>query len=91
MFKYYIALSILATFGAVYNSYVSHTQFYPTILYLTTNKINRTILFNFVLMMVSKFLIFLIYLTFGEIRELEKTVKLTPYLVCNRKNKKKDY
>lgn len=66
--------STAITLSAIYYSYELHQQFYPTVLYLSTNKINRTILFNFALMLLSKFIMSFIVLMFGEIREIEKIV-----------------
>jgi len=74
MFKTYVVCSLGTAIGAVHNSMNLNKQFYPTVLYLSTNKINRTIFINLALMLVSAFIAMFIKLMFGEIREIEKIV-----------------
>lgn len=74
MLKYYCFFSLIVTFGAIYNSFNLHKQFYPSVLYLSTNKINRTILVNFAIMIVSTFIAIFLKLMFGELKEIEKIV-----------------
>lgn len=74
MFKTYVVFSLGTAIGAVHNSMNLNKQFYPTVLYLSTNKINRTIFINLALMLVSTFIAMFIKLMFGEIREIEKIV-----------------
>lgn len=74
MLKYYCLFSLIVTFGAIYNSFNLHKQFYPSVLYLSTNKINRTILVNFAIMIVSIFIAIFLKLMFGELKEIEKIV-----------------
>lgn len=40
-------------------------------MYLTTNKINRTILINFAIMIISASVLLIIKLIFGELKEIE--------------------
>ncbi|CAD8088355.1 unnamed protein product [Paramecium sonneborni] len=72
MLKFYCFFSIAITLGAIYNSFNVHKQFYPSVLYLSTNKINRTILVNFAIMIVSTLIMIFLKLMFGELKEIEK-------------------
>ncbi|CAK79329.1 unnamed protein product (macronuclear) [Paramecium tetraurelia] len=72
MLKFYCFFSIVITLGAIYNSFNVHKQFYPSVLYLSTNKINRSILLNFIVMIVSTFIMTFLRMMFGELKEIEK-------------------
>ncbi|CAD8065493.1 unnamed protein product [Paramecium primaurelia] len=72
MLKFYCFFSIAITLGAIYNSFNVHKQVYPSVLYLSTNKINRTILVNFAIMIVSTLIMIFLKIMFGELKEIEK-------------------
>ncbi|CAD8176315.1 unnamed protein product [Paramecium octaurelia] len=72
MLKFYCFFSIVIALGAIYNSFSVHKQFYPSVLYLSTNKINRSILVNFIIMIVSTLIMTFIRVMFGELKEIEK-------------------
>lgn len=74
-FKLYSFVSLLLTGGAVINSYTLHSQFFPTVLYLTTQKSNVLILCNFILMIGITLLLRIISFFFGEVREIERIVQ----------------
>ncbi|CAD8161277.1 unnamed protein product [Paramecium octaurelia] len=72
MLKFYSFFSIAIAVGAIYNSFNVNKQFYPSVLYLSTNKINRTILVNFAIMFVSILIMMFLKFMFGKLKELEK-------------------
>lgn len=76
MLKFYCFFSIAITLGAIYNSFNVHKQFYPSVLYLSTNKINRTILVNFAIMIVSTLIMIFLKIMFGKLKEIETIVNI---------------
>ncbi|CAK74614.1 unnamed protein product (macronuclear) [Paramecium tetraurelia] len=72
MLKFYSFFSIALTVGAVYNSFSAYKQFYPSVLYLSTNKINRTILVNCAIMFISILIMMFLKIMFGKIKDVEK-------------------
>lgn len=71
-FNSYLFLSFVATIVSIINAYTIHEQFYSTVIFLTTSKINRVVLLNFSFSFLLAIIIGLVSFFFGDIRESEK-------------------
>ena len=70
-FLSYFSLSLIVAVGAVYHSYSIHEQFYPTVVYLTTNKLCIIGLGNFGFSLALTIGNILIKIFFGRIEDDE--------------------
>ena len=67
----YFSVSLLVALGAIYHSYSIHEQFYPTVVYLTTNKFCILGLGNFGLSLALTIGALMIQIFFGRIEDDE--------------------
>lgn len=67
----YFVLSTLVVIGNVSHAYVSHEQFYPAVVYLSTDKISLAIMYNFAFMLFLLFGKILLKVFIGTLRDLE--------------------
>jgi len=70
-FSSYVVLSTLVVAGIVSHAYVTHEQFYPAVVYLSTDKICLAIMYNFAFMLFLLFGKGMLRLFIGSLRDLE--------------------
>ncbi len=73
-FKLYSFLSLLFAGGAIINAFSIYEQFYPSVLYLSSQKANKIIFLNLFFMIIVGMLMKFLEFIYGEIREVEKLV-----------------
>lgn len=70
-FASYIVLSTLVVFGIVAHAYVAHEQFYPAVVYLSTDKMCLAVMYNFAFALFLLFGKVLLRIFIGTLRDLE--------------------
>jgi len=70
-FSSYVVLSTLVVAGIVSHAYVTHEQFYPAVVYLSTDKICLAIMYNCAFMLFLLFGKGMLRLFIGSLRDLE--------------------
>ncbi|CAJ1441293.1 unnamed protein product, partial [Effrenium voratum] len=70
-FSSYIVLSTLVVFGVVAHAFVVHEQFYPAVIYLSTDKICLAVMYNFVFALFLLFGKVLLRVFIGTLRDVE--------------------
>jgi len=70
-FSSYFVLSTLIVVGIVSHAYVAHEQFYPAVVYLSTDKMCLAVMYNFAFAMFLLFGKALLRLFIGTLRDLE--------------------
>merc|ERR1719197_398277 len=70
-FSSYVVLSTLIVTGIIAHAYVAHEQFYPAVVYLSTDKMCLAVMYNFAFALFLLFGKVLLKLFIGPLRELE--------------------
>merc|ERR1719197_754580 len=70
-FSSYVVLSTLIVIGIVTHAYVAHEQFYPAVVYLSTDKMCLAVMYNFSFALFLLFGKMLLGLFIGTLRDLE--------------------
>lgn len=70
-FSSYFVLSTLVVAGVVAHAYVAHEQFYPAVVYLSTDKMCLAVMYNFAFAMFLLFGKLLLRVFIGTLRDLE--------------------
>lgn len=70
-FASYVVLSTLVVFGIVAHAYVAHEQFYPAVVYLSTDKMCLAVMYNFAFALFLLFGKVLLRIFIGTLRDLE--------------------
>eukprot|EP00928_Gymnodinium_smaydae_P014102 TRINITY_DN15109_c0_g1_i2.p1 TRINITY_DN15109_c0_g1~~TRINITY_DN15109_c0_g1_i2.p1 ORF type:complete len:663 (+),score=131.39 TRINITY_DN15109_c0_g1_i2:220-2208(+) len=70
-FSSYFVLSTLIVFGIVAHAYVAHEQFYPAVVYLSTDKMCLAVMYNFAFALFLLFGKVLLRTFIGTLRDLE--------------------
>eukprot|EP00931_Biecheleriopsis_adriatica_P101707 TRINITY_DN76793_c0_g1_i1.p1 TRINITY_DN76793_c0_g1~~TRINITY_DN76793_c0_g1_i1.p1 ORF type:complete len:595 (-),score=117.51 TRINITY_DN76793_c0_g1_i1:94-1878(-) len=70
-FVSYVALSTLVVFGVVAHAYVVHEQFYPAVVYLSTDKMCLAVMYNFAFAVFLLFGKMILRLFIGTLRDVE--------------------
>ena len=75
-FYFYSFLSMTATVGVIYNAIQKQETFFNTVVFLTSQKINLLIFFNFLVVVLMNLGNFLVWIFFDKIRSIESKVIL---------------
>jgi len=70
-FTSYVVLSTLVVIGVVAHAYVAHEQFYPAVVYLSTDKMCLAVMYNFAFALFLLFGKVLLRIFIGTLRDLE--------------------
>lgn len=73
-FKAYTFLSVGATIATIYNAIAKHDTFFNTVVYLTSQKLNLLIFFNFLIAIIINFGNLVVWIFFNQIRPIESKV-----------------
>ena len=73
-FKSYSLLSTVTTVGMIMNAIQKHETFFNIVVYLTSQKINLLIFFNFLVVILINLEAFLVWIFFDQIRTIESKV-----------------
>lgn len=80
-FKSYSLISIISTVGMIFNAIQKQETFFHTVVYLTSQKINLLIFFNFILVVLINLGGFLVWVFFDHIRTIESKVSIFSLIV----------
>ena len=69
--SYFVLLSTLVGIGNISHAYITYEQFYPAVVYLSTDKISLAIMYNFAFMLFLLFGKAVLIATIGSLRDLE--------------------
>ena len=75
-FKVYSFFSLVITVGMVMNAIQKYETFYNIVVYLTSQKINLLIFFNFLMVVLINIVNTLVWIFFDQIRTIESKVSL---------------
>eukprot|EP00438_Fugacium_kawagutii_P034847 Skav225543 [mRNA] locus=scaffold81:121765:129801:- [translate_table: standard] len=73
-FTSYVVLSTLVVLGVVAHAFAVHEQFYPAVIYLSTDKICLAVMYNFVFALFLLFGKILLRIFIGTLRDVEQLV-----------------
>ena len=80
-FHSYSVLSVLSTIGMILNAIQKHETFFNIVVYLTSQKLNLLIFFNFIVVFLANLGGILVLVFFDKIRSIESKVNFVMFWV----------